>query len=173
MAVSELELKEQTIPLGVTSTLQKNYSFKVIENTIPAGFEAVLIDNVLNTSTVLAPGTNYDFAINSTPASQGDARFAINLKTAGSLWIKANELEASIQVYPNPAHNQFNIFNGQDLNNGTSNIEISNVNGQVIHSQKSNPGTTTTVQTNNWAAGVYILKATNNGTQTTKKLIIQ
>jgi trimeric autotransporter adhesin len=173
MAVSELELKEQTIPLGVTSTLQKNYSFKVVENTIPVGFEAVLIDNVLNTSTVLAPGTNYDFAINSTPASQGDARFAINLKAAGSLGIKANELEASIQVYPNPAHNQFNIFNGQDLNDGSSIIEISNVNGQVIHSQKSNPRTTTTIQTNGWAAGVYILKATNNETQTTKKLIIQ
>jgi hypothetical protein len=173
MAVSELELKVQTIPLGITSTIQKNYTFKVVDNTIPTGYEAVLIDNVLNTSTVLTAGTNYNFAIDSTPASQGDARFAINLKTAGSLGIKANELEASIQVYPNPAHNQFNIVNAQNQNDGSSIIEISNVNGQMIHSQKSNPGTTTTIQTNGWAAGVYILKATNNETQTTKKLIIQ
>ena len=68
---------------------------------------------------------------------------------------------------------KFNILNAQNQNEGASTIEISSISGQVIHSQKSNPGTITTIQTNGWAAGVYILKATNNGTQTTKKLIIQ
>lgn len=174
MAVSELELKEQTIPLGLTSTIQKSYSIKVAENTIPAGYEAVLVDKVLNTNTVLSPGTTYDFAIDSTPASQGDARFAINLKTSASLSLEERELDSKIQLWPNPAaQGQFNILNAQNTNDGASTIEISSINGQVIHSQKSNPGTTTTIQTNGWAAGVYILKATNNGTQTTKKLIIQ
>lgn len=173
MAVLELELKEQTIPLGITSTIQKNYTIKVAENTIPAGYEAVLVDKTLNTSTILSPGTNYNFAIDSTPASQGDARFAISLKTAGSLSLVDAAFDSKIQLWPNPAHNQFNILNAQNQNEGTSTIEISSLNGQVIHSQKSNPGTTTTIQTNSWASGVYILKATNNGTQTTKKLIIQ
>ncbi|NDP26650.1 MAG: T9SS type A sorting domain-containing protein [Flavobacterium sp.] len=173
MAVAELELKEQTIPLGITTTIQKNYTFKVAENTIPAGYEAVLVDNVLNTSTPLTPGTHYNFAIDSTPASQGDSRFAINLKTSGSLGVKANELDSKIQLWPNPAHSEFNIRNAQNAKDGASTIEISTVNGQVIHSQKSNPGTTTTIQTNGWANGVYILKAINNGTQTTKKLILQ
>ncbi len=173
MAVSELDLAAQTIPLGITSTIQKNYTFKVVENTIPAGYEAVLVDNVLNTSTALTPGTNYNFAIDSNTASQGDSRFAINLKTAGSLGVKANELDSKIQLWPNPAHSEFNITNAQNAKDGASTIEISNVNGQVIHSQKSNPGTTTTIQTNSWAKGVYILNAINNGTKTTKKLIIQ
>jgi hypothetical protein len=173
MAVSELELAAQTIPLGITSTIQKNYTINVAENTIPAGYEAVLVDNVLNTSTVLSLGTNYNFAIDSTPASQGDARFSINLKTAGSLSIVEREFDSKIQLWPNPAHNQFNILNAQNQNEGASTIEVSSLNGQVIHSQKSSPETTTTIQTNGWAAGVYILKATNNRTQTTKKLIIQ
>lgn len=169
MAVSELELTAQTIPLGVTSTLQKNYTFKVVENTIPVGFEAVLVDNVLNTSTILTPGTNYNFAIDSNPVSQGDARFAINLKTAGALGVKPNELKASIHVYPNPSRGQFNITNTLE---DAASIEISSLNGQVIHSQKLTSGTTT-IQTKSWATGVYILKASSNGTQTTKKLIIQ
>jgi len=170
MAVSELELKDQIIPLGITSTVQKSYTLNVAENTILAGFEAELIDNVLNTTTALTPGTNYNFTINSNPASQGNTRFAINMKTAGTLSVTTNELDSTIKLWPNPAHNQFNILNSDT---SASSIEISNLNGQVIHRQKSNPGTTTTIQTNGWAAGVYFLKATNGEFQTIKKLIIQ
>ena len=170
MAVSELELKDQIIPLGITSTVQKSYTLNVTENTIPAGFDAELIDNYLVSTTALSPGTNYNFTIDSTPASQGNARFAINLKTTGTLSVAANELDSKIKIWPNPAHNQFNISNSYT---SVSSIEISNLNGQVIHRQKSNPGTSTKIQTNGWAAGVYFLKATNNGTQTIKKFIIQ
>jgi Secretion system C-terminal sorting domain/PQQ-like domain len=170
MAVSELELKDQIIPLGITSTIQKSYTLNVADNTIPSGFEAELIDNVLNTKTALTPGTNYNFTIDSTPVSQGNTRFAINLKTAGTLSVAANELDSKIKLWPNPAHNQFNILNSDTSD---SSIEISNLNGQVIHRQKANPGATTSIQTNGWSAGVYFLKATNNGVQTIKKLIIQ
>jgi hypothetical protein len=173
MAVAELELAAQTIPLGITSTILKDYTINVAENTLPAGFEAILVDKLLNTNTVMTPGTNYNFTIDSTPASQGNARFAINLKTAGALSVADAAFDSKIKLWPNPAHNQFNILNQQNQNDGISTIEISNANGQMIHSQKSNPGTITTIQTNGWAAGVYILKATNNETQTTKKLIIQ
>lgn len=169
MAVSELELKDQIIPLGIKSTVQKSYTLKVAENTIPVGFDAELIDSYTSSTTTLTPGTNYNFTINSNPASQGDARFTINLKTAATLSVEKNELDSTIKLWPNPAHNQFNILNS---NEGISSIEISNLSGHVIHSQKLNSGTTT-IQTNSWAAGVYILKATNNGTQTIKKFIIQ
>ena len=170
MAVLELELKDQMIPLGITSTVQKNYTLNVAENTIPTGFEAELIDNYTSSKTTLTPGTNYNFTVDSNPASQGKARFTINLKTAGTLSVTTNELDSKIKIWPNPAHNQFNISNSDS---SASSIEISNLNGQLIHSQKSNPGTTTTIQTNSWAAGVYFLKSTNGGFQTIKKLIIQ
>jgi len=173
MAVSELELAAQAIPLGITTTVNQGYSFKVVENSIPAGFEAVLFDSYLNKNTVLAPGADYAFAIDSNPASQGDARFVINLKATGTLGLVANELDSKIKLWPNPARSEVNITNGQNANDGATRIEISSLNGQLIHAQKSNPGTTTTIQTKGWATGVYILKASNNGTETTKKLIIQ
>jgi hypothetical protein len=173
MAVSELELSAQTIALGVTSAILKSYTFEVAENTIPDGFEAVLFDSYLNKNTVLAQSTNYEFAIDSNPASQGDTRFVINLKIAGTLGTVANKLDSKFKLWPNPTRAEVNITNAQSANDGVSRIEISNLNGQLIHSQKSNPGTTSTIQTKNWAKGVYILKASNNGTETTKKLIIQ
>jgi trimeric autotransporter adhesin len=173
MAVSELELTAQAIPLGITTALNQGYSFKVAENTIPAGFEAVLFDSYLNKNTALTAGTDYAFAIDSNPASQGDNRFVINLKALGTLGLVANELDSQIKLWPNPAHAELNITNAQNDNDGASKIEISSLNGQLIHSQKSNPGTTTTIQTKGWSTGVYILKASNNGTETTKKLIIQ
>jgi hypothetical protein len=173
MAISELELAAQTIPLGINSTIQKSFSLKVAENTIPAGYEAILIDNLLNTNTVMTAGTTYDFVIDANLASQGDARFAINLKTSGSLSLAEQALDSKIQLWPNPSRGQFKITNTQNQQDGASTIEISNVNGLVVHSQKSNPGTTTTIQTNGWATGVYILKTSINGTQTTQKLIIQ
>ena len=173
MSVSELELKEQIIALGISSKQQKNYTIKVSENNIPAGYEAVLVDNVLNTKTVLNLGTNYNFAIDGAPTTQGNARFAINLKVSGSLSLLDTELDSKIQLWPNPAHGQLNIINGQDQKDGTSTIEISNLNGQIIHSHKSNPGTTTAIQTKGWASGVYIVKVKYNGNQSTKKLIVK
>jgi hypothetical protein len=173
MAVAEVELAAQTIPLGISSTIQKSFTFKVVENTIPAGFEAVLVDKLLNTNTVLTLGTTYDFNIDNIPNSQGDARFVINLKATGTLSVVETALDSKIQIWPNPVHGQFTILNVQNQNDVISIIEISNLNGQIIHSQKSNPGITTAIQTKSWAKGVYIVKVKNNGNQTTKRLLIQ
>jgi hypothetical protein len=169
-AISELELKEQTIVLGVKSTLQKSFTLRVAENTIPVGFEAVLIDNLLKTATMMTKGASYDFTIDANPSSQGDARFEIQFKTASNLATLSNELDSKIRVWPNPSRGQFNISNL--ATEGKTSIEVSAINGQIILHQEINANGTTTVPTKDWAKGVYFLKVSNNGKQTTKKLII-
>lgn len=171
MAVSELELVEQTIPLGINSTALQSFRFSIAENSIPAGFEAVLEDKLLNTQTVLTTGTNYDFSVNATAASQGIARFAITLKTTSPLSVKDNTLDTKIIIWPNPVHNQFYIKNNQL--DGDATIKIYSMTGQLIHSDKAVHGATTTLNANGWASGQYILEATHNGAKTTKQLIIQ
>jgi trimeric autotransporter adhesin len=171
MAVSELELVEQTIPLGINSTALQSFRFSIAENSIPAGFEAVLEDKFLNTQTVLTTGTNYDFSIDATAASQGIARFDIVLKTTSPLSVIDNTLDTKIIIWPNPAHNQFFIKNNQQ--EGDATIKIYSMTGQLIHSDKAVPGATTTLNANGWASGHYILEATHNGAKTTKQLIIQ
>lgn len=90
-----------------------------------------------------------------------------------TLGVNKNELDTKIKLWPNPAKGQLNITNDLSQNDGDSSIEICNVNGQVVHSQKSNAGTSTSIQTSNWAKGAYILKLSNNNTKTTKKLIVE
>jgi hypothetical protein len=171
MAVSELELAAQTIPLGINSTALQSFRFTIAENSIPADFEAVLEDKLLNTQTVLTTGTNYDFSIDANAASQGIARFAITLKTTSPLSVKDNTLDAKIVIWPNPAHNQFYIKNNQV--EGDTTFKIYSLTGQLIHSDKAVPGATTTLNANGWASGHYIMEASHNGAKTTKQLIIQ
>lgn len=171
MAVSELELVEQTIPLGINSTALQSFRFTIAENSIPAGFEAVLEDKLLNTKTVLTTGTNYDFSIDASPASQGTARFDITLKTMMPLSVQDQELDEKIIIWPNPAYNQFNIKNNKL--EGDTTFKIYSITGQLIHSEKAVSGTTTTLNTNGWARGVYILNVSQNGNKTTRQLIIQ
>ena len=58
-------------------------------------------------------------------------------------------------------------------NDGETSFEIYTITGQLIHSEKAVSGAKTTIKTNGWASGVYLMKATNNGNKTTKKIIIQ
>jgi hypothetical protein len=173
MAVAELDLKEQNIPFGITSTIHGNYTIKVTENSIPLGYEAKLLDNLTGVTTILTNGSTYSFDVDSIVKSQGDARFVINLNTLETLSVAGVDLESKIQLWPNPAKGQFNISNSQSAADGNAEIEISTMNGKMIHAQKSASGSTTIIQANGWAAGVYFLKATTNKSQTIKKLIIQ
>jgi len=171
MAITELELKPQTIPLGINSTTLQEYKFSIAENSIPAEFVAVLEDKLLNTETVLTTGTEYSFTIDNSIASQGNQRFAINLKTAGSLSVADNVLDEKIVIWPNPAKSQFSILNNQ--NDGETTFDIYSIAGQLLQSKKSAAGSKTTINTSDWSSGIYIINFSNNGNKTTKKLIIQ
>lgn len=170
-AISELELKEQSIPLGITSTALQGFTFNIAENNIPSGFEVSLVDNFLNTKTVLTRGTFYNFNIDATASSQGTARFAITLKATAALSVKENVLNSKIVMWPNPAHNQIYVLN--NIQEGDTTYKIYSITGQLIHGENAVAGSTTTINTNGWAPGVYLLDATNNGNKTTKQLIIQ
>ena len=170
LAVAELELKEQIIPLGIGSKVLQNFTFHVVENSIPAGFEAVLEDKLLNTKTILVQGTDYNFNIDNTTNSQGEERFSIALKPLSSLLAEDEVLDSVIKIWPNPAVDQFNILNNNSVD---VSIQIFTMKGQLIETKKIPSGITEVIETHGWAAGVYMVKLTNNGTQIIKKLIIE
>jgi hypothetical protein len=171
MAINELELKAQEIPLGINSIALQNFTFNIEENNIPEDFEVVLKDKLLNTKTILTKGTNYNFAIDKFDASQGDDRFSISIVASVSLSIEDETLDKAIVLWPNPTRDEFYILNNQ--NDGDTFFEIYNITGQLIHLEKVDSSAKTTIKTNEWASGVYIIKATSNENKAIKKLIIQ
>lgn len=82
-----------------------------------------------------------------------------------SLGLTENNLDNSlIKVFPNPSNGIFNIEN-----EGSTTIEIFDILGNQITTQKANVGTTM-VDLNGFTAGIYLAKITteNNQTQTVK-----
>ncbi len=79
-----------------------------------------------------------------------------------------NEKENNINIYPNPSNGIFNI----NLENTDNTIEIYNINGQLILSQKANDSNTT-IDLSSQAKGVYFVKITSEQNVYNNKIIIK
>jgi uncharacterized repeat protein (TIGR01451 family) len=77
----------------------------------------------------------------------------------------------NISIYPNPAHNQFNLSINNFKNNKNSFIEIYNLAGQLILSQTI-ISSTTNVDLTSLDKGLYILKTNAMGELHTSKLVV-
>jgi len=76
--------------------------------------------------------------------------------------------ENTFGLYPNPAANSVNI----ELNIFNT-ITITDINGKLILNKMANNLEILTINTSEWAKGIYIVTASNNKTKAIKKLIIQ
>jgi uncharacterized delta-60 repeat protein len=72
-----------------------------------------------------------------------------------------------VAVFPNPASNFINI-NFQDLNN--ANVEVADVNGRLLFSQKLN-SRTNAINIDNLASGIYLFKVSSQEGTATAKVI--
>ncbi|OFX35850.1 MAG: hypothetical protein A2X08_01110 [Bacteroidetes bacterium GWA2_32_17] len=106
---------------------------------------------------------NGNYAVVITQGSCSDTSVCVQITTVGITSIQTEE----IAIYPNPVSNEFIIeIKG---NNEKINFEILNAMGQVVF--KGNIVNKTTVQTSNFALGVYLLKLENGKTFKFKKII--
>ena len=83
-----------------------------------------------------------------------------------------NFLSQSIQIYPNPAHNELSIIAGNKI----SNVTISSLIGQVVYSEvalsHAMTGELWKVNIENLPAGVYVVKVTDSeGIKTVGKFV--
>jgi hypothetical protein len=74
---------------------------------------------------------------------------------------------AAVQVYPNPAAGGFSVI----TNSGGAKITVTTLEGKVMKTVTA-IGTVTTIDSDNWKPGLYVVKV-QSGTETTvKKLVI-
>lgn len=66
--------------------------------------------------------------------------------------IAGTTVQNSIRIYPNPARDMINITSPHKMNGL---LTITNSMGAVVYRQMLDDAQTTTIATNNWAAGVY------------------
>lgn len=161
-------------------------------NQLPTNNYSLHITNVAGTSTVasyLAPLSTLSLTGNaitvlasgflSPSMNSNGAAFGLwaALATGGSLVQlptlsitsigEMSKLNEFLSVYPNPFNTDLNIKNSS---NSTIEITISNINGKLVHSQKSNLEMIQ-INTSELSNGLYILNVRNNESQSNYKLV--
>ena len=87
--------------------------------------------------------------------------------------LSVNELEGvSFNMYPNPAEDVVNIT---FANAGSYDVTVTNIKGELMISTSLNSGQgeTQSIQVNDLAAGVYLVKVANDNVSTTQEIIIK
>ena len=95
----------------------------------------------------------------------------MNFSSAG---IEDNDASFGLNVYPNPAENEANI--SVSVENANVAVSLTDLSGKVVYN--NNLGTVNgtknvTINTGNFANGIYMVAVNSNGNISTKKLVIR
>lgn len=166
------------LPLAVGVPTAGSYSLtaSAIDN-LPAGLTPYLRDAQTGTTTALAAGTSYAFAVTS---AQAQAlllgRFTVQFAPAAPLAATSAALAASVSVYPNPARAQATVAVPGLAGTTAVQVELLNALGQVVlRRQAALPagGTQLVLPTAELASGVYVVRLTAGELRVTKRLTLE
>jgi hypothetical protein len=161
---------DEVIPLFTNNWRNENYSFKANLNNFE-GTEIYLVDNYLQTDTLLENGAQYNFSIDaSIAASTNPLRFELKFDTVS---LSVEELATSFfTLYPNPAKHVVNIQTSLPLGSEVS-AAIYNMLGQQVHAKKQTlKGSSLPIEVHNLRSGVYMVQLIDeNGNQQSQQLI--
>ena len=110
-------------------------------------------------------GTNTTACGNSSYGEVEDYTINLTVATGINTTINKNIFE----VYPNPSNGIFTI---STINNTNTNIQITNILGSVVYSNKLN-STTTTINLSSFDKGVYFVRVNGGNTTETKSIVIK
>ncbi|MBS3915719.1 MAG: PKD domain-containing protein [Bacteroidetes bacterium] len=88
------------------------------------------------------------------------------VKSRNSASVANVNVMPNVSIFPNPASDYFNI----SVAGMKAEYEVLNLQGQVI--QNGTVQNETTVSTQSWAEGIYLIKTRANGTQNTTRLVV-
>jgi len=163
----------ETLALSITGYTTDSYTFVVSTENIQANFEAFLMDNYTGTLTQLTETENtISFNVDANiPESKAEDRFSLVLDNS-SLGTAESPFGKNFSLYPNPTHGYCSIKT-PNLS-GEVNVEITNVLGQQVFVQNlSVEAGQVNINTDEFSAGVYVLKLTQDNQSFSFKLIVE
>jgi uncharacterized delta-60 repeat protein len=173
----EIEIFEDTIPVALFTHSQQNGYTVQFNNTSSNGSTYFWDFGGGNSSTQENPEFTYSFdgifpvtLIVSNPCGSDTLSYTIEVfkLSAGNI-----ALENSIQVFPNPFHESFQVSIDASIVKRNMNINVFNMLGQKVYTQQltEQASNTLLIEFNNRAKGVYIIQLCNDGSCISKRLI--
>lgn len=148
-----------TASMGDALTIGANNAFSyTINYTLPTTFKA-------NRCRLVALVSNYD-------ASNANNCVVFNAASTNRLGSSVSIDEVSnidMQVYPNPANDRVNIFANENINT----IRVVNALGQVVYNNSNVNGEAFSLNTNEYASGMYIITVTTDKGVSTQRLSVR
>ncbi len=147
---------DRTVKLNISNINEGSYQLKFDGLS---SFEApptfTLIDNFLNTSTILEEGFEYNFTVTSDTTSYGSFRFSIVVGSQVILGVDDTLLgdKSGINVYPNPVTQYLNIINSSKQK--IELVTIYDLNGKIVYSRTKN--ISDNIDMSNMKNGFYII----------------
>ncbi len=160
--------------LGLAYLKTGSYTFNVDINNL-IGFEAVLVDNYLQTSQPIASDAQntFNFSVDENDAASiAETRFRIEF-TTGTLSSGEVAFAKAVQLYPNPITTD--ILNITGLQSGKISVTVTNLLGQQVQ-QITNEVSGNSTQINgfdNLNSGIYLVTLTQEGQSVTKRIVVQ
>ena len=161
----------KVIPLGIKSSYAQTFIMKADNFAAPQGGQVYLVDNYLNTSTLLQQGEEYKFTITTDSASQGNKRFELRMGDATTAAaINGNKLD--VKMIPNPATDEVTV-SYQAQQTGKVSLRLMNVAGTTVLEQDlgNNQSGSAKVNLEHLADGVYMVEITCGGQKIVQRLI--
>lgn len=165
-SLSDNDLTNVTVALGVNANQGEQITFSINESTLPQTVQVYLEDNVTNTFTLLNTG---DYTITPSESVNGTGRFFLRYADS-ALNTSQNELN-SLNVFAQAETKTIEI---RGLLAHKTTCTLYDIQGRAIKTVSLNTNTNTqAIATNNLSTGVYIVKLTNSTQQKTQKVIIK
>ena len=163
-ALSNLDLNDVTIPLGLKASQGQQITFSIEKSTLPTGVEVYLEDNETDTFTLLND-SNYVFT--AATVLNGTGRFF--LRTGNGTLSTIDQNKNSLQIFT--ANGNLQIL-GQLM--GKTDVLLYDVQGRAVsnHILEVN-STRNDIDVSNLNSGIYIVKLSNDLQQKTQKVIIK
>jgi acyl-[acyl carrier protein]--UDP-N-acetylglucosamine O-acyltransferase len=177
LAIERLDMaqNEYTAPLYIDQYQGSNYEFRLNLNNWNDDITLYIIDNYLNTETLIDGTQTYMFSVDPAIAeSIASDRFSLKFDNT-TLGLSENILSEDIRLYPNPSSNGIFNLKIKDRNLSDCTISIFDLSGRQVLSPNRPDSSNQVISVNasTLSPGVYVIKVEQNGEEFTAKLILK